>query len=305
MTGFGATRSPSPSSKPTARSNRLTAAERTTRIYSNRYAAHVIKQHQFNALCGVRDWNASLMLMVDDSWPPPHRVLTPWGMRAEFWVEGVGEDYETDATEAGSFLRLATDQVRFYSVDAVPRETHGYGGSYWDWNEGEPKPIPLDEVPALVFSEVMRDVDLFVGVSSIGNDPTWLDGGEEGRHRDYWVSYAFGALSETAETRRAVLENLIPQLKIADRARFDGRFLIVRGDVRTYKIHLGSGNILMEPDDEYLCIVPKSAAVRRDRERVFLPFDGDRTLSIILSKALMLANDTKIKDTTILSQIRG
>jgi len=32
-------------------------------------------------------------------------------------------------------------------------------------------PLRMDRVPALVFSEIMRDVDLFVGVGSIGNDP--------------------------------------------------------------------------------------------------------------------------------------
>ena len=31
-----------------------------------------------------------------------------------------------------------------------------------------------------MFSEIMRDVDLFVGVASIGNDPTWADRGEQG-----------------------------------------------------------------------------------------------------------------------------
>jgi hypothetical protein len=36
-----------------------------------------------------------------------------------------------------------------------------------------------------------------------------------------------------------------------------------------------------------------------------LPFDGDRVLSIILSKAFMLAEDEKIKDPSIVSQIRG
>ncbi|WP_338699746.1 hypothetical protein V2W30_24410 [Streptomyces sp. Q6] len=35
-----------------------------------------------------------------------------------------------------------------------------------------------------------------------------------------------------------------------------------------------------------------------------LPFEGDRTLAVVLSKALMLADDTKITDPTILSQIR-
>ena len=29
-------------------------------------------------------------------------------------------------------------------------------------------------------------------VATVGNDPTWQDGGPEGRFRDYWASYSFG-----------------------------------------------------------------------------------------------------------------
>ena len=70
----------------------------------------------------------------------------------------------------------------------------------------------------------------------------------------------------------------------------------------TYKIHLGSGNILMEPNDQYLCIVPDASA-RTPQEDIFLPFEGDKTLSIIVSKALLLADDAKITDPTITRQI--
>ena len=76
----------------------------------------------------------------------------------------------------------------------------------------------------------------------------------------------------------------------------------MRGNKRTYKIHLGSGNILMEPNDEYLCIVPDSR-LRGAQDDLFLPFEGDSTLSIIISKALLLADDAKIKDPTITRQI--
>src|SRR5262249_32928780 len=34
----------------------LTDAERATRVYSNRFAAHVLRQHQFGALCRERGW---------------------------------------------------------------------------------------------------------------------------------------------------------------------------------------------------------------------------------------------------------
>ncbi|MFG6096163.1 DUF4132 domain-containing protein [Leptothoe sp. ISB3NOV94-8A] len=281
----------------------LTAAEETTRVYSNRFAAHIIKQHQFNALCGQRGWKNQLRLMVDDDYEPARLLLPKWDLRAEFWIEGIGDDYGSDTTEAGTYLYLATDQVRFYPIDAASNFAHAGGGGYGTYRNAPAEPIPLSDIPALVLTEVLRDVDLFVGVASVGNDPNWTDGGAEGRRQyyDYWHDYSFGELSATAQTRRQVLENLVPKLKkIASRCSFQERFLVVRGDIRTYKIHLGSGNILMEPNDQYLCIVRagKSAA-----DKVFLPFEGDKTLALILSKAFLLAEDTKITDKTILSQI--
>jgi hypothetical protein len=285
----------------------LTDAERATQVYSNRFAAHVIKQHQFNALCAARGWKNKLRLMVDDVYPPATREMPAWGLRGEFWVEGIGENYGTDTTEAGTYLYLATDQVRFYRMDARENYAHAGGGGYsvgWFGRGAVADALDLEEIPPLVFSEVMRDVDLFVGVASVGNDPNWSDGGPEGRYRDYWTSYSFGALSETAKTRKQVLQRLVPRLKIADRCHLTERFLVVRGDVRTYKIHLGSGNILMEPNDQYLCIVPAHSTMTGGLTgKVFLPFEGDRTLAIILSKAFLLSEDRKIKDPTILHQI--
>src|SRR5688572_29561793 len=158
--------------------------------------------------------------------------------------------------------------------------------------------MPLERVPPHVFTELMRDVDLFVGVCSVGNDPTWRDRGEQ--FGQYWQNDTFGELGESARTRRDVLSRLLPRLKIADRATLHDRFLVVRGDLRTYKIHLGSGNIQMEPNNQYLCIVPDR---RNTSEEVFLPFEGDQTLAVILSKAFMLADDRRIKDGSILSQI--
>ncbi|MEO3872032.1 hypothetical protein ABGB18_24730 [Nonomuraea sp. B12E4] len=107
-----------------------------------------------------------------------------------------------------------------------------------------------------------------------------------------------------------VLDGLPPELRgwlddldeaIADRCSLDGRFLRVRGDLRTYRIHLGSGNILMEPNDAYLCIVP-----RRSNDQVFLPFEEDGgMLSVVLSKAFLLAADTAITDPSITRQLRA
>ncbi|MEV6960029.1 DUF4132 domain-containing protein [Streptomyces sp. NPDC051207] len=282
----------------------LTDAERATRTYSNRFAAHVLRQHQFHSLTAIRGWRNKLRLSVDDEAPPATRELPQWGLRAEYWIAGDGDAGHQDLTDSGTFLRLRTDQVRFYPAGAPENSAHCCGGPYRMWlrDGADPvEPVPLEDVPPLVLSEVLRDVDLFVGVSSVGNDPTWQDGGPGGRFREYWTSYGFGELNQSAETRRALLERLIPRLAIAGRCTLEGRFLHVRGERHTYKIHLGSGNILMSPNDQYLCIVPKADPAAPGTG--YLPYEGDRMLAVILSKALMLADDTKITDPTVLSQL--
>jgi len=159
----------------------------------------------------------------------------------------------------------------------------------------------LAGVPVMVFSEAMRDVDLLIAVTSIAGDPHWVDRGEEHHYADYWRRASAGELSATAQVRRAALERLIPRTKIADRCTLTDRYLVVRGDLHTYKIHLGSGNFLMDRDDRYLCIVPSA---RKGPGQVFLPFEEDR-LMLILSKAFLLGDDARITDPSILAQLRS
>ena len=260
----------------------LTDAERDTEIYSNRFAAHILKQSQFRALARTRSWTSEFIGPWDGGdLGISKRELNAWNLRTEFWVTPAIEEEFNDA--AGYFY-VSTDQVRFYESQA-----------------GNADPLQLADIPSLVFTEIMRDVDLFVGVASVGNDPNWIDGGPVIIQRDYWESYSFGELSLSAEIRKEVLQQLVPKLSIADRCSFTDRFLVVRGDIKTYKIHFRSGNILMEPNDRYLCIVPSNSA--SSSQKVYLPFEGDRMLSLILSKAFMLADDTNIKDRSIKSQI--
>ena len=261
----------------------LTDAERTTATYSNRFAGHLLRHYQFRALCEQRGWSYTLPRFYSTTGDTLASRELPrhGGLRAEFWVEPV---WDGETSDTGVPALITTDQVRFRRA-------------------GSDAPVPLADIPPLVFSELMRDVDLFVGVTSVAADPSWQDRGDEAG--GYWRDQAFGDLSATAQTRAQVLSRLVPRLKIAERCRIEGRFLHVRGDLRTYKIHLGSGNILMEPNDQYLCIVQdRGVSTAKDTENLFLPFDGDPRLSVILSKAFLLAEDTSIIDPTIVSQIR-
>ncbi len=178
------------------------------------------------------------------------------------------------------------------------------GTDFVDFRDDSGARVHLSDIRPAVFSEIMRDVDLFVSVASVGSDPMWSDGGPEGQFRDYWLQFAEGALNPSAEARRDVLEGLIPRLGRAKTWSIDGRHLIVQGKLHAYRIHLGSGNVMMEPS-RYLCIVPDGSGQKATRGRVWLPFEGDRMLSVILSKALMLSRDDKITDPTILSQLEA
>lgn len=263
----------------------LTDAEIKTHSYSNRMAAHILKQHQFNMLAKSRGWRYSLLGAYDKGYESEIASLDlpQFDLRAEFWVQEVNADNAWNDT--GIWDYVSTDQVRFRRLNQM--ETI----------------VPLNEIPPIILSEVLRDTDLFVGVASVGNDPLWRDNGGIQQFRNYWESYSFGDLNELAKTRKSILERLIPRLKIAKVASIEGNFVIIKGTFRTYKIHIGSGNILMKPNDQYLCIVPDRSSKSNIQNIPFLPFEGDNILSIIISKAFLLAEDDKITDTTITSQI--
>ncbi|WP_433720606.1 DUF4132 domain-containing protein [Actinoplanes sp. CA-051413] len=253
----------------------LTPAEASSRTSSRRFAGHILRYRQANALMRTRGWAASYL----GTWDQGHRTEASKDLGGGEWRallvhEAAGEaDYQV--------VYCILGEVRF---------TRRAGGAWQD--------APLTEVPVRVFSEAMRDVDLFVGVTSIAADEAWQDRGTS-RFRAYRESAGFGALTASAEVRRDVLARLLPRLSIGPRCELTERYLRVRGQRGTYRIHLGSANILIEPDDTYLCIVPD----HKRKPAVHLPFDDDRVLSLILSKAILLAADDTITDPTIVAQL--
>ncbi|AWS42771.1 DUF4132 domain-containing protein [Streptosporangium sp. 'caverna'] len=255
----------------------LTPAEEQTGTFSNRFAGHVLRYGQAKALLSERGWTGLSLGHWDAAGGSGQgeAVKEVPGWRARWDMELPWGSWEHDEYGAPASSCIS-GPIRFDRTDVESREA-----------------VPLTEVPPLVLSEIMRDADLAVGVSSVGLDP-------QGQG-DYWQSYNFGDLTESAEVRRDALTRLLPRLRIADRVELAERFLRVRGDLRTYKIHLGSGNILMEPNDAYLCIVPQGAF-----DQVFLPFEEDGgMLAVIMSKAFLLADDTAITDPSITHQIRS
>jgi len=263
----------------------LVLAEETAGTDSARFAGHILLYSQARALMLARRWGTNFLGPFDGGEIGIARHEFPsHGLRAEFrhdalWpLEPARSEVTHCTTGAVRFVRIADGQ-----------------------------PVGLREIPGIVFSEAMRDVDLFVSVSSVGADRNWQEHGRERTGSEgfdaYWSLYSDAPLQVVARTRRDALARILSGLAIADRCELGERWLTVRGDLRTYRIHLGSGNIAMEPNDTYLPVVPKPD--QGPAARVFLPFDDDPMLSLILSKAFLLANDAAISDRSIAKQIRA
>jgi hypothetical protein len=276
----------------------LTDAERATATYTNRWAAHILKQHQAMTLARLNGWRVTHRMWVDAPNDEPwHLAIPAYNLVADYWVQGVGGD-NPQSSDSGAYVYVSTDRVQFHHIP------EGAADSAIGPRRGEP--VSLTEIPPVVYSEVMRHADLFTSVASIAADPNWLDRGRDAAHpnqwhrgaEEYWRETNTAALVESGKKRRAMLQRILPRLKIAGKLRLDDRYLVVQGTRNVYEIHLGSG--ACSRSGRHICIVPKGVV---DGDKIWLPFEGDRTLSIIISKALLLAADDKITDPAILHQL--
>lgn len=140
--------------------------------------------------------------------------------------------------------------------------------------------VPLENVPPILFSETMRDLDLVVSVAHVGGvDP-------EASH-------------STVEMRVAIAAELAKLLKLSN-VSWIGSHAKIQGKLASYSVHMGSGVVHAEGVG-MVSILPVHS---QSRGRIFLPFaDDDPKTAEIMSKLLMLSEDSKIKDPTILSQL--
>ena len=82
---------------------------------------------------------------------------------------------------------------------------------------------------------------------------------------------------------------------------FEKAHAVIDGKLGRYTVHLGSG-VVHQMGNAMLYVIPVHS---QHRGRIFLPFiDDDPKTAEIVSKILLFAEDTKIKDPNILSQIR-
>lgn len=151
---------------------------------------------------------------------------------------------------------------------------------FYDRRTGEC--VDFTEVPPILFSETMRDIDLAVSVAHVGGvDPE--------------------ASQSTTQMRVAIAKELVQLLRLQNVSFLDTHAKI-NGTLGNYSVHMGSGVVHAEAVG-MIAILPVHSQARG---RIFLPFaDDDPRTAEIMSKIILLAEDQKIKDTSILKQIRG
>ena len=267
----------------------LTDSERETKMHSNRFAGVLMRQHQFASLCRARGWNYRLMGTGFDGGNTPQKDIPSWNMRAEFYVDlppdrdaSLRESALNEQSGMGINLFVGSDQVRFYEKGLE---------------------MPVDEVPALVYSEVMRDVDLFTSVCAVGDDETWSDQGDRGtgvsiNHLNIPQFFA------VMEVRSEILRHILPLTRIADRCMQEKAYLVVKGQLGTYRIDLAGATATIDSGSLHRRLnIPRKLLDAIPLNFETFPVDLDYRTELILRKAHLLADDWKIDSPQLVKQL--
>ena len=142
-------------------------------------------------------------------------------------------------------------------------------------------PLCMADLDPVLYSEVMRDIDMVVSIAFVGGvDP------ETGQ--------------STKELRTAIVRCTAELMKFAN-VSISGNHVYIKGMLANYTVHLGSGLVRQEGGT----VIPIIPVHSQHRGRIYLPFmDEDPKMVEILSKVVLLAEDRKLKDPTILQWIR-
>lgn len=267
----------------------VTDGERETRMYSNRFAKVLMRQHQFASLCRARGWEYRLMATNFDGANTPNKKLDAWDMRVEFYVDlppdrdgSLLESALGEQSGAGINLFIGSDQVRFYR---------------------DRREIAVDEVPAIVYSEVMRDVDLFTSVAAVGSDETWIDQGDRGTGI-FSEDFQLRELSGIIALRRETLSLVLPHTPIQDRCQIHKSWLEVRGQLGTYRIEFAWGGAFLRTESTVRWLrIPRKVLDAVSLDFAAIPIDLDYRTETILREAYVLADDWKIDSPDLIQQL--
>jgi hypothetical protein len=267
---------------------RLTDTERQTGLYSARYAGHVLRFNQAYGLARRRGWTGGFLSSTWDGGDSAtaRRDYPSAGLRASWAIAETGHISYKIPVEL-----CLTENISFSPLHDAVRA-----------------PVPLEDVPADLFSEAMRDLDLVVSVATVASDPAWMDeyAGQPVLDQ-YWERIASGGLDQLRVHRHAILAPYFDRPAVGDRYQLTAAALVVRGSLATYRIDLATASVRVEPAGQWLSFDTKLSSQQAfDHDILGLPaIDDDEILQRILIRAAILADDEHLASRKLLRQIRG
>ena len=267
----------------------VTDDERQTKMHSNRFAGIVMRQHQFSSLCRAKGWSYRLMGAGFDGFNVPTKLLAAWNMHVEFYVDVPSDRdpslYDSALSEqsgAGINLFLSSDQVRFYR---------------------DRREIAVEDVPAIVYSEVMRDIDLFTSVTAVGRDEAWSDQSDRGTGIVDSQAQA-DDISAVFALRIEMVSRVLPLTAIAAQCKVEKGWLEVRGQLGTYRIHIPWGAVLRLTEKGARRLdIPREVLDGVGVDFSVFPIELDYRTETVLRKAHVLANDWRIDSPDLIRQL--
>jgi hypothetical protein len=160
--------------------------------------------------------------------------------------------------------------------------------------EGEVS-VPIGEVDAVFFSETLRDLDHFAWVAAAGRQAmASARGASQRQWEDAFRTVEEEEPLESARVRRALLALEMPALALGKAVALEDRYLRIKGQLATYRIHLGTGTITLDPKGTVIPLDPERQPAPAG---LFLPFEEpDARLTDVLNKARALLEDARIKE---------
>lgn len=234
---------------------------------SNRFAHHFLKVNKLMAIANGTGW---IFMYEHEGQSWPRRYIKPLDLTIHLKCDYNRSDYA-----------IPTKELFFTKGNTV------------NINTKKISKIQLSTIPLKTRSEVCRDMDLFIAITSIANDPELSLKTEQQEYYREEFNKGYFSDNATAKIRKQVISVIAPSLGLLP--SFDKNFLIVQGKLNKYRINLGSGFAQLADSQKHINLLPDIKPMKKSK-KVHAPIQDDETLYIILAKALFLEKDDKIDD---------
>lgn len=236
-------------------------------------------------------------LLRDSVWRSRLEVL---GWKHHYGESPVRHEFALNLPDEGMSVRFLLMEIKD-ETGVHPGRTYAESGPILFFRRSKQK-LVLSKVPPIIYSEVLAHVDSLI-------DGLRVDFTEEHLFKmcpNSWSRQASDELTESGRTCREIARAILPGIKQLKDCVIDGSYLVIKGQVNEYRIHLNGGATQILPGKRLLSLDSQTRyAIAEQSKDITLPYDGDYRLKYILGLAMMLSNESRIKNPGILQQIKA